>query len=58
VVPYLAANGRDGEGREIVATRAIETIDRLDQPDGANLDEVLHALATMGELPSDASDER
>ncbi|HEX2427575.1 MAG TPA: hypothetical protein VHI53_06585 [Gaiellaceae bacterium] len=58
MVPDRAANRRDGEGGEIVAALAIETIDRLDQPDGANLDEVLQALATMGELPSDGSDER
>ena len=58
VVPDLAANGRDGEGRKVVAPLAVETVDRFDEADAPDLDEVLEVLATICVPARDAADER
>ena len=39
----LADDGRDGVGREL-ATLGIEAVERLDEPDRADLDEVVQGL--------------
>src|SRR6266508_4491574 len=45
----LAEDGRGGEGRELEATGGIEALDRLEQSDERDLDEVVARLATVRE---------
>ena len=53
----LADDGRDGVGREI-ATLGVEAVERVDEPDRADLDEVVQGLGpariASGERPHEA----
>jgi hypothetical protein len=42
----LAEDRRDGEGRERRLTRRIEAVDRLQEPERGDLDEIVEVLAT------------
>ena len=54
VALHLADDGRHGEGGELLATAAVIALNRVEQPDGAGLDEVVvlgaDALVTVGEF--------
>src|SRR3954468_19912569 len=54
----LAGDVRNREGAELDAPRGIETVDRLDQPDRPDLDEILVLLASHAVSPGEALDER
>ena len=54
----LAQDGRGGIRGELHPSAEIEAIDGLDEPDGADLDEVLHRLAARSEATGQALDQR
>jgi hypothetical protein len=54
----LAANRRDRERAELRPAGGVEAVDRVDQPDGADLDQVLQPLTAVGVAPSEHADER
>src|SRR5206468_1513613 len=58
VAPDLARHGESGVGAEVDAVARVEAIDRLDQPDRANLNQVLERLARASESSRDRFDER
>src|SRR5262249_28790854 len=45
-------------GRQLDAAVEVEAVDRLDQADGADLDEVVELLAAVGVAPGERADER
>ncbi|MGX1483820.1 hypothetical protein RKD45_002896 [Streptomyces griseus] len=53
----LADDGRHRERRELHAAAELEAVDRLDQADGADLDDVLHRLAAGAEAGGGELDE-
>ena len=58
-VPLDLADDRRGRvGGELDAALDVEAVDRLDQADGADLDEVVERLAPAGEPPGEVLDER
>src|SRR5262245_47517165 len=48
VPPQLAQDRGDREARKGSASRAVETIRRVDQPDACDLDQILHRLGAGG----------
>ena len=54
----LADDVRHRESRELDAARGLEPVDRLDEADGADLDEILQTFATMCVTPCKREDER
>jgi hypothetical protein len=54
----LAQDGRRGVRRELEATLGIEAVDGLDEPDRADLDEVVHGLVAAGEPTREVDDQR
>ena len=54
----LADDVRRRVGRQLDAARDVEAVDRLDQADRSDLDEVLELLATVGVTPRQRADER
>jgi hypothetical protein len=58
VALYLAENGRCGVGGQLHSPVEVEPIDRLDEADTADLDQVLYRLATGGEPARKTSHQR
>src|SRR5207244_751473 len=54
----LADDVRRRVRRQLDATPEVEAVDRLDQADGADLDEILELLAPVGVAPRERADER
>ena len=54
----LAGDRRRGEGGERDAAAGVVTVDRLDEADRADLDQVLERLVVAREPPGDRPDER
>ena len=54
----LADDGRHREGRELHAAVGVEAVDRVDQPDRADLDDVLHRLVAAAEAGGRVPHER
>lgn len=54
----LAEDRRRCEACEVHAARRIEPVDRFDQPDGADLDQVVERLAATGISPGERLDQR
>jgi hypothetical protein len=57
VVADLALDRGDGDGAKLVAAIGLEAVDGLDQPDSADLHEVVDRLAPARIPPRDGSDE-
>src|SRR5512143_2255478 len=53
----LADDVRRRIGGQLDAALDVEAVDRLDQADGADLDEVLELLAAVGVAPGEGTDE-
>ena len=53
----LSGHGQRGEGRELVPQIWVEALDRLDQPEVADLDNVLEGLASVLKLAREKVDE-
>jgi hypothetical protein len=58
VAPDLALDRRDGVGGEGNTTARVEAVDRLDQPDDADLHQVVERLAPPGEARCQRAHER
>jgi hypothetical protein len=54
----LAGDRRRGEGGERDAAAGVEAVDRLDEADRADLDQVLERLVVPRETAGDRADER
>src|SRR5205814_3908686 len=54
----LADDVRRRIGRELDAAAEVEAVDRLDQPDRADLDEILELLAAVGVATRERSNQR
>ena len=54
----LADDGGHREGRELHAAVRVEAVDGVDQPDGADLDDVLHRLVAAAEAGGGVPHER
>jgi hypothetical protein len=58
VVPDRALDRRDGEAREVVATLGVEAVDCFDQPDRADLYEILEPFPPVRIAPCERTHER
>jgi len=58
VALQLAGDRRDGERRELAAALGVEAVDRAEQPDAGDLDEVVERLGAAVVAPGQAAGER
>lgn len=58
VAADLAEDGRCREARELAAALGIEPVDRLDEPDRADLDQIVERLSAVGIPPRKSFDQR
>src|SRR3954454_20818987 len=58
VVADLALDRRAGQRGEVAMAGGVEAVDRLDEPDGPDLDEVVERLAAVEVAAGDGAHER